>query len=190
MCPHYRPTKLITLGHSNLSATQHHIFPDADMFNPPAMSSSKADVMMRLGLSGSYGEQVYKMMLVSIDPTTLANIYLLVIQKEAAKGRDRVSNDYNNLTDHSQRDATIQAPYKWDELKETAKHKEILYIAEYAGPSTRPYFQMGRYRTNVEEENWVAQWFLWHCFRYRDNRPKAAAGGGGSNNHGGEPSVD
>lgn len=53
MCPHYRPTKLITLGHSNLSATQHHIFPDADMFNPPAMSSSKADVMMRLGLSGS-----------------------------------------------------------------------------------------------------------------------------------------
>lgn len=26
---------------------------------------------------------------------------------------------------------------------------------------------MGRYMTNVNEENWVARWYLWHSFRYR-----------------------
>jgi hypothetical protein len=154
------------------------------------MSSSKADVMIRLGLSGNDGDEIYKEMLVSIDPTILANLYLPAIQNEAARGRDSVSNDYNNLTDHSQRNPMIQAPYKWDELKETARHKQVLYIAEHASAKTRPYFQMGRYRTNVEEENWVAQWFLWHCFRYRDNRPKATTANGDRNNQGGETQVD
>jgi hypothetical protein len=113
------------------------------------------------------------------------------VQDEASRGRDRVSNIYENLTTHSQRNPKVQAPYKWDELKETARHREVLYIAEYASPDTRPYFQMGRYRTTVEEENWVAQWFLWHCFRYRDNRPRAAAANDGRrNNNGGEPPAE
>ncbi|CAN9084252.1 unnamed protein product [Alternaria alternata] len=45
---------------------------------------------------------------------------------------------------------------------------------------------MGRYWTQVNEENWVARWYLWHSFRYRDNRPRerAAPGGVGSNNGG------
>ncbi|CAN9132475.1 unnamed protein product [Alternaria sp. RS040] len=25
---------------------------------------------------------------------------------------------------------------------------------------------MGRYWTQVNEENWVARWYLWHSFRY------------------------
>ena len=54
---------------------------------------------------------------------------------------------------------------------------------------------MGRWRT-AEEENWVAEWFLWHSFRFRDNRNNQAAtqhtaGGhtssGGGAGHGGEP---
>ncbi|KAF1931460.1 uncharacterized protein M421DRAFT_418088 [Didymella exigua CBS 183.55] len=35
---------------------------------------------------------------------------------------------------------------------------------------------MGRYMTNVNEENWVARWYLWHSFRYRDNRDNRARG--------------
>ncbi|KAF1952519.1 hypothetical protein CC80DRAFT_377541, partial [Byssothecium circinans] len=63
-----------------------------------------------------------------------------------------------------------QTPYKWDELQETARHAEILNIVATAGRYTRPYYAMGRYVRGSEQENWVAQWFLWHCFRYRDNR--------------------
>lgn len=37
-----------------------------------------------------------------------------------------------------------------------------------------PYYYMGRW-TAAEEENWVAEWFLWHSFRFRDNRNNQAA---------------
>lgn len=61
----------------------------------------------------------------------------------------------------------MRAPYKWDEISETAKHFEILTVVNNAGPHTRPYYNLGRYVTNVNEENWVARWYLWHSFRYR-----------------------
>jgi hypothetical protein len=62
---------------------------------------------------------------------------------------------------------TTRTPYKWDEISETAKHREILTLANTAGPDTRYYYDLGRYTTSVNEENWVARWYLWHSFRYR-----------------------
>lgn len=78
-----------------------------------------------------------------------------------------MSRDKQNLTDHSKLDSSITAPYKWDEISETAKHAEILTVVANAGPQTMPFYGMGRYMTNVNEENWVARWYLWHSFRYR-----------------------
>jgi hypothetical protein len=36
-----------------------------------------------------------------------------------------------------------------------------------APPHTKYYYTLGQYQTNVNEENWVARWYLWHSFRYR-----------------------
>jgi phage baseplate assembly protein gpV len=38
-----------------------------------------------------------------------------------------------------------------------------------ASVDTGPYYKKGRWQTAVEE-NWVTEWFLWHSFRFRDNR--------------------
>lgn len=86
-----------------------------------------------------------------------------------------MSNDPKNLTEYSraQKNPPAQRPYRWDELSETARHNEILLIVRQAAASTQPYYAMGYYK-RATEENWVAQWFLWHCFRYRDNRPRPA----------------
>jgi hypothetical protein len=62
---------------------------------------------------------------------------------------------------------STRTPYKWDEISETAKHREILTLVNNAAPETRYYYALGRYNTNVNEENWVARWYLWHSFRYR-----------------------
>lgn len=78
-----------------------------------------------------------------------------------------MSVDPLNLTDQSRADPSVVPPYKWDELSETAKHARILTTVNQAQPATRPYYYMGRYMTNVNEENWVARWYLWHAFRYR-----------------------
>ncbi|KAF2248005.1 hypothetical protein BU26DRAFT_595821 [Trematosphaeria pertusa] len=134
---------------------------------PLAQSESKQALFARLGLTGPNGDEIHRMLL-----------------QEATRGRDRLSQDFGSLTLESQRNRYIQTPYKWDELSETAKHKEIRSIVGAAGAYTQPYYMMGEYG-RVEKENWVARWYLWHSFRYRDNRDTrgraAAAGGGGGN---------
>jgi hypothetical protein len=135
----------------------------------PPLATSKTQMLAQLGLYGSHGEEIYKLMLVSIHLNNRrGSSFSRVIQAEAARGRDRVSMDRSNCTEHSQ-NALIQPPYKWDQLQETARHRETLRIAAEASPHTKPYFQIGHYES-AEPENWVAKWFMWHCFRYRDNR--------------------
>ncbi|KAK7178468.1 hypothetical protein PSPO01_15487 [Paraphaeosphaeria sporulosa] len=146
--------------------------------SPFAKSNTKTALVERLGLYGAEGEQIYA---------------LLHIQNEASIGRDRLSHDYNSLTNYS-RQKGVRAPYKWDDLQETARHKETMNIARTASAYTRPYYQMGQWMSAVEE-NWVAEWFLWHSFRYRDNRnyetcAEHLVGGhtteGGGSGHGGK----
>jgi len=116
---------------------------------PLAQSADKQVLFARLGLN----DQIHRILL-----------------QEAQNARDSLSRNPNNLTDQSKEDTRVQTPYKWDEISETAKHREILTTVHNAPPHTKYYYMMGRYQTNVCEENWVARWYLWHSFRYRDNR--------------------
>jgi hypothetical protein len=81
--------------------------------------------------------------------------------------RNALSSNYYNLTEQSRADPSVAEPYRWDEISETAKHSQILTVVRDACAETRPYYDMGRYWTQVNEENWVARWYLWHSFRYR-----------------------
>ncbi|KAH7350491.1 hypothetical protein BKA66DRAFT_430927 [Pyrenochaeta sp. MPI-SDFR-AT-0127] len=113
---------------------------------PLAQSADKQVLFARLGLN----EQVHKLLLL-----------------EAQAARDSLSINPLNLTDQSRTNPSVGTPYKWDEISETAKHTQILTIVNNARPETRPYYHLGRYMTSVNEENWVARWYLWHSFRYR-----------------------
>ncbi|KAF2276658.1 uncharacterized protein EI97DRAFT_376302 [Westerdykella ornata] len=122
---------------------------------PLAQSERKGILWQRLGIQS---EADHRMML-----------------DEAARGRDRLSRNPENLTNLSRTDPRIRAPYRWDQLSETAKHREILNIYHLASPRTRSFYDRARYRARVKqdewvEENWAIRWFLWHSFRYRDNR--------------------
>ena len=82
----------------------------------------------------------------------------------------------------SRADPTVQQPYKWDQLSETAKHREILNIYARASPRARRYYEKAHSRNPVRqgewvEENWAIRWYIWHSFRYRDNRDNRATRG-------------
>ena len=49
-------------------------------------------------------------------------------------------------------------------------HRETLYIYQTARPETKACYALGHYVEGGTEENWIIKWFLWHVFRYRDNR--------------------
>ncbi|EMD93569.1 hypothetical protein COCC4DRAFT_132538 [Bipolaris maydis ATCC 48331] len=113
---------------------------------PLPQSADKSAICARLGLS----DRIHKLLL-----------------KEAEIARDALSCNPYNLTDQSKTDPSVCEPYLWDEISETAKHSCVLMVVRDACPETRPYYYMGCYRTAVNEENWVARWYLWHSFRYR-----------------------
>ncbi|OCL10337.1 hypothetical protein AOQ84DRAFT_337612 [Glonium stellatum] len=140
------------------------------------MSAPKERLFERLGLS----EQ---------NPSHRA-IYNKM-REEASAGRDRLSLSRENLVEQCRLNPAIQPPYSWDNLSETARHREILNIYRSASITTRVYYDYGSYRSGPNEENWVVQWCLWHVFRYRDNRNKArgtgATGGYYNENYGGGP---
>ncbi|XTI85523.1 hypothetical protein V2W45_1340474 [Cenococcum geophilum] len=99
------------------------------------------------------------------------------MREEASAGRDRLSLSRDNLVEQCRLNPAIQPPYSWDNLSETARHREILNIYRSASPITKAYYDYGSYRSGPNEENWVVQWCLWHVFRYRDNRNKARSNG-------------
>lgn len=85
-------------------------------------------------------------------------------------------------------DSRVQPPYRWDQLTETAKHRELLNIYERAQPRARYFYEKAHYSTQVRQgewvhENWAIRWFLWHSFRYRDNRDNRAARGSSQVNY-------
>ncbi|KAF1911266.1 hypothetical protein BDU57DRAFT_543167 [Ampelomyces quisqualis] len=137
---------------------------------PLAQSADKQVLFARLGLN----EQIHKSLL------------------EAQDTRDSLSRNPLNLTDQSKANPFTRTPYKWDEISETAKHRETLTMVNNAPPHTKYYYAMGRYQTNVNEENWVARWYLWHSFRYRDNRDtrSRATTGAGNGGYGGNTLLD
>lgn len=135
---------------------------------PLAKSRPKSDLMVRLNLTGEIGEEIYN--LLYVRRFEMCERFSLPVRKqdEAVVGRKNLSEDYNALTEYS-RNKRVQQPYRWDDLQETYRHRERMSIVARAGPRTRLYYQEGQYGTTVVD-NWVADWFLWHSFRFRDNR--------------------
>lgn len=104
---------------------------------------------------------------------------LTSLQREASEGRDRLSHNPANLSSASSMDQRVRQPYRWDQLTETAKHREIMNIYARASPRTRYFYDKAHSRNSVRqgewvEENWAIRWYLWHSFRYRDNRDNRA----------------
>lgn len=131
---------------------------------PLPQSADKSAICARLGLS----DRIHKLLLVRIQIRPERKLLIhLSAQKEAEIARDALSSNPYNLTDQSKTDPSVCEPYRWDEISETAKHSCVLMVVRDACPETRPYYYMGCYRTAVNEENWVARWYLWHSFRYR-----------------------
>jgi hypothetical protein len=96
------------------------------------------------------------------------------LYRDAQRARDTLRWKALDLTALSRTDPSVRPPYKWDQISETAKHGEILTTIHNDTPITKHYYNVGRYRAGMNEENWLARWYLWHSFprqesQYRQN---------------------
>ncbi|EKD17742.1 uncharacterized protein L3040_008072 [Drepanopeziza brunnea f. sp. 'multigermtubi'] len=61
-------------------------------------------------------------------------------------------------------------PYDWSDIKEGSKDEAMKMIAGRGDQYTQYYWDLGN---AGKDENWIAKWFLYHKFRYRDGRNRA-----------------
>ncbi|KAF2493433.1 hypothetical protein BU16DRAFT_541121 [Lophium mytilinum] len=121
----------------------------------PPRSARKEEFLARLGLN-------------DVEPSHKL-LYRRMLD-EASAGRDRLSQDPNNLYAQNRHDPNIRQPYSADNMTETAMHREVMNIWKLASVETRSYYDFGSIGGQATPDNWVIRWCLWHVFRYRDNR--------------------
>ena len=73
------------------------------------------------------------------------------------------------------------APFDWSDITELAKSKAAAWLSQPSDRVTSAYWQMGVTPSN--ENNWVAIWFLYHKFRYRDGRNRSKDSKKGTKKH-------
>lgn len=97
--------------------------------------------------------------------------YFTLSQKETDVIYNWLISDKAHLKENSKR----KAPYDWSDIQERAKDDAMAMIAQRGDQYTAYYWDLGVSRGN--NPNWVAKWFLYHKFRYRDGRNRTQKAG-------------
>ncbi|KAG9247604.1 hypothetical protein BJ878DRAFT_397373, partial [Calycina marina] len=91
----------------------------------------------------------------------------------AKMGRE-VDDIYNWLISdpaHLKTNGRRNPPYDWSDISERAKDDAISWILSRATTETQSYWALAQPSDSCE--NWIARWFLYHKFRYRDGRSRS-----------------
>ncbi|TVY47751.1 hypothetical protein LOCC1_G002735 [Lachnellula occidentalis] len=154
---------------------------------PLAMSQTKDELLGHLNM----GTETYIMMAVSYlafarSPSLSAIINLdvkdhkcllmtLPFQKEADRYYQWLTTDKYHLKENCKR----KPPYDWSDINEKSKDEAMKLIAESGNAQTSYYWNLAGPSPD-ECPNWIARWFLYHKFRYRDGRNRNMPSNGDS----------
>ncbi|TVY27206.1 hypothetical protein LHYA1_G004665 [Lachnellula hyalina] len=150
---------------------------------PLAMSQTKDELLGHLNM----GTKTYTMMATSI-PVEIINLNVnghnclltaLPIQKEADKYYKWLTTDKHHLKENCKR----IPPYDWSDINEKSKDEAMKLIAKSGDAQTSYYWNLAGSSPD-ECPNWIARWFLYHKFRYRDGRNRNLPSNGDSGKRG------
>lgn len=147
-----------------------------------AASKTKKEFFTHLNLieGNEEDERLFRKMLVRTpfpSLTSRLDVSSNPFQDEAAAGRQRISQSAENLNLQYRHDPDVQPPYTYNQITETARHREILTIYRNAAVETRTFYNRGQFFEGPNEENWIIRWCLYHSFRYTDNRNRTRSRG-------------
>jgi len=83
---------------------------------------------------------------------------------------DRIYNWLTSDPYHLKDNSSREPPYDWSDISERSKDLAIGHIVGDATYETSEYWALAEPTT--ECSNWIAKWFLYHKFRYRDGRSR------------------
>jgi len=88
---------------------------------------------------------------------------------EMARQVDHVYHWLTSDRKHLKENCKRKPPYDWSDFVEKAKDKAMEKIARSGDPHLRFYWDLAA-PGDSDCPNWIARWFLYHKFRYRDGR--------------------
>ncbi|KAH8746658.1 hypothetical protein BGZ57DRAFT_185552 [Hyaloscypha finlandica] len=98
-----------------------------------------------------------------------------------AKETDVVYKWLTSENYHLKENCKRRPPYDWSDIKENSKDEAMSRIAQSGNPHTQWYWDLAVKTPDCP--NWIARWFLYHKFRYRDGRNRNPAKNSGSGKH-------
>lgn len=98
-------------------------------------------------------------------------------QKEA----DRYYKWLTQERRHLKKNCKRKPPYDWSDINEKSKDEAMVLIAQSGDAHTSYYWNLAV--PSDDCPNWIARWFLYHKFRYRDGRNRNAPSQGGESSH-------
>jgi len=99
------------------------------------------------------------------------------LQKETDVVYKWLTSEKNHLKENCKR----KPPYDWSDILEKSKDEAMARIAQSGNPHTQWYWNLAVPTSDCK--NWIARWFLYHKFRYRDGRNRNPAKSSGSGKH-------
>jgi hypothetical protein len=82
---------------------------------------------------------------------------------------------------HLKENCKRKPPYDWSDIQEKSKDEAMMLIAQSGNNQTKYYWDLAA--PTPDCPNWIARWFLYHKFRYRDGRNRNPAKSSGSSKH-------
>jgi len=82
---------------------------------------------------------------------------------------------------HLKENCKRKPPFDWSDIKEGSKDEAMRRIAQSGNPHTQWYWDLATATDDCP--NWIARWFLYHKFRYRDGRNRNPTKSAGSGKH-------
>ena len=99
------------------------------------------------------------------------------MQKETDVVYKWLTSERSHLKDNCKR----KPPFDWSDIKEGWKDEAYKRIAQSGNPHTEWYWALAAPTNDCS--NWIARWFLYHKFRYRDGRNRNPTKSSGSGKH-------
>ncbi|TEY85217.1 hypothetical protein BOTCAL_0015g00040 [Botryotinia calthae] len=113
------------------------------VLGPLAMSQTKDDLVKHLNISA----ETYSLMAKETD-----TVYRWLISEKC----------------HLKQNCKGQPPYDWSDIVERSKDEAMKLIVQNGTDQTTYYWNLAK--PTLGCPNWIARWFLYHKFRYRDGR--------------------
>ncbi|KAG9239510.1 hypothetical protein BJ875DRAFT_351819, partial [Amylocarpus encephaloides] len=85
-----------------------------------------------------------------------------------AKEADQVYRWLTQERYHLKDNCSRKPPYDWSDIRDKSKDEAYIRIAQSGDATTSHYWALAQ--PTSECPNWIARWFLYHKFRYRDGR--------------------